>query len=256
MSNQSPRIYVYKITFKEVPHYYYGVHKEKKFNEDYFGSPVTHKNYWELYTPIKEYIKFFEFNDEGFKQARIFENSLIGPALNEELCLNAHCGGGMSLKVYKTSGKLGGLVNYLRGNGIHALSKEQKIENASKAGKKSFELGVGVHARSSEKMTEDGIKGGTLLHKLGLGIHSMTKEEKSEAGKIGGMIAGRKTYELGLGVHSLSEEEKNQARKKAAKTQHAQRWECTVTGHVSSPCGLSSYQRARGIDTTNRKRIK
>lgn len=251
-----PRIYVYKITFKEVPHYYYGVHKEKRFDEKYFGSPITNKKYWKLYTPIKEYIKFFEFSGEGFKQARIFEDGLIGPVLNEELCLNAHCGGAMSLEIYREAGKIGGLVNYLRENGIHALPKEQKIKNASKAGKRSFELGVGVHARSKEKMTEDGIKGGTLLYKLGLGIHAMTKEEKSKAGKIGGRIAGKKTYELGLGLHGLSEEEKSKARKKAAKTQHSQRWQCTITGYISTPCGLSSYQKARGIDVSNRKKIE
>jgi hypothetical protein len=46
-----PRIYVYKITFLEVPYYYYGVHKEKYFNEEYWGSPVTHKWVWDFYTP-------------------------------------------------------------------------------------------------------------------------------------------------------------------------------------------------------------
>lgn len=35
MTTYSPRIYVYKITFLEVPHYYYGVHKEDFFNEYY-----------------------------------------------------------------------------------------------------------------------------------------------------------------------------------------------------------------------------
>ena len=35
MTSQSPRIYTYKITFQEVPYYYYGVHKEKRFDEYY-----------------------------------------------------------------------------------------------------------------------------------------------------------------------------------------------------------------------------
>ena len=43
MTSQSPRIYIYKITFDEVLYYYYGVHKEKYFNQEYWGSPVTHK---------------------------------------------------------------------------------------------------------------------------------------------------------------------------------------------------------------------
>jgi hypothetical protein len=32
MTSQSPRIYTYKITFEEIPYYYYGVKKEKYFN--------------------------------------------------------------------------------------------------------------------------------------------------------------------------------------------------------------------------------
>ena len=54
MTKQSPRIYTYKITFEEVPYYYYGVHKEKRFNEEYWGSPHTNKWAWEFYTPKKQ----------------------------------------------------------------------------------------------------------------------------------------------------------------------------------------------------------
>lgn len=45
------------------------------------------------------------------------------------------------------------------------------------------------------------------------------------------------------------------AQAEGAKTQHAQRWMCMVTNHVSSPCGLSRYQRVRGIDTSLRIRV-
>ena len=57
----SPRIYLYKITFEEVPYYYYGVKKEKYFNEEYWGSPYTNKWCWELYTPKKQILQFFDF---------------------------------------------------------------------------------------------------------------------------------------------------------------------------------------------------
>ena len=53
MTSQSPRIYLYKITFEEVSYYYYGVHKEKRYNEYYMGTPVTHKWVWDFYTPKK-----------------------------------------------------------------------------------------------------------------------------------------------------------------------------------------------------------
>ena len=72
-----PRIYTYKITFEEVPYYYYGVHKEKYFNEQYWGSPITHKWCWEFYTPKKQIIEFFDFSDEGWEEAQKNEKRLI-----------------------------------------------------------------------------------------------------------------------------------------------------------------------------------
>lgn len=35
----------------------------------------------------------------------------------------------------------------------------------------------------------------------------------------------------------------------------SQKWRCTVTGFVSTPCGLTHYQRARNIPTTCRERV-
>ena len=40
-----------------------------------------------------------------------------------------------------------------------------------------------------------------------------------------------------------------------AKSVNSQRWRCLVTGHISNPGGLSTYQRARGINTSLRVRI-
>jgi hypothetical protein len=37
---------------------------------------------------------------------------------------------------------------------------------------------------------------------------------------------------------------------------NSQRWQCLVTGFVSSPGGLSSYQKARGIETSSRVRLE
>ena len=76
-----------------------------------------------------------------------------------------------------------------------------------------------------------------------------TFESLSAAGKIGGPIAGLKTFVLGIGIHGMSPEEKTKRSKKCASITNSQRWKCRVTGHISSPAGLSSYQRARGIDT-------
>ena len=70
MTSQSPRIYIYKITFIDTPYYYYGVHKEKRYNEEYWGSPVTNKWCWELYTPKKQILEFFKFSDDGYVECR------------------------------------------------------------------------------------------------------------------------------------------------------------------------------------------
>ncbi len=50
-------------------------------------------------------------------------------------------------------------------------------------------------------------------------------------------------------------EEALEKRRVGAQKQHAQKWICTVTGKISSPCGLSSWQRARGIDTSCREKL-
>lgn len=101
-----PRIYTYKITFKEVPHYYYGVHKEKKYDDEYLGSPITHKHYWEHYTPQKEILKEFPCTDEGWIEANEEERSLIKPVYNTDpYCLNENCGGIISLEVSREVGK-------------------------------------------------------------------------------------------------------------------------------------------------------
>lgn len=93
-----PRIYVYKITFVDQPYWYWGWHKEKKYDEYYMGSPKTNKKYWDMYEPIKEIVEVFDYSEEGELLAKSFEMSLIRPDLNNPLCLNAGCGGAFSSK--------------------------------------------------------------------------------------------------------------------------------------------------------------
>jgi len=84
----TPVSYVYKITFLEVPHWYWGWHTERKAGEHYMGSPSTHKEYWERYTPIKEIVRVFENTPDGKLQAQLLEKELIRPDLNNPFCLN------------------------------------------------------------------------------------------------------------------------------------------------------------------------
>lgn len=217
MSENRPRIYTYKITFEEVPYYYYGFHKEKKFGEYYMGSPKTHKWAWDFYIPKIQILQIFEYNDEGFNQAQEVEKRLIKPFYKTDpLCLNESCGGNMSLKVRQKGGrKTGDIYGKINGN-------------------LTYKLKTGVHGRSKEKMVEDAIKAGQRAYELGVGAFGRTKEQwrkdSQKAGRIGG--------------------------KKGGKAVSSQQWQCTVTNYVSTPAGLSIYQRSRGIETSNRIRIK
>ena len=109
-----PRIYTYKITFEEIPDWYWGSHKEKKHGESYMGSPVTHAWKWDFYTPHLQICELFPCTDEGWAQAREVEDRCIKPDLNNPLCLNEHVGGLMSLEVCRKAGvnggKLGGVI--------------------------------------------------------------------------------------------------------------------------------------------------
>ena len=191
-----PRIYTYKINFEEVPYYYYGSKKEKYYNQEYWGSPYTHKWCWQFYTPKKQILEFFEYSDEGWLKAQETEKQLIKPFYrNDKWCLNENCGGKISLKV------------------------------SSKNGSRTKENGTG--------------------------IFSLTKEERSQNSKKSGKISGKKCYETKTGVFSLTPEERSKLSKQVA----SQKWMCTITGYTSNAPGLSTYQKARGIDTSRRRRI-
>jgi hypothetical protein len=82
-----------------------------------------------------------------------------------------------------------------------------------------------------------------------------TFESLSKGGKIGGAIGGKKTYEMGIGIHGLSKEALTARSKKACANTNSQRWRCRVTGHISTPAGLTVHQKHRGIDTSLRDRI-
>jgi general stress protein YciG len=305
MTSQSPRIYLYKITFEEVPYYYYGVHKEKKFNEQYWGSPVAHKWCWKLYTPKKQILEIFEFGDNGWKEALKVEERLIRPVFNtDKWCLNENCGGKISLESSRKAGR----YVYESKIGCFKLTKEEKLEVAKKVGHSSYnnktgvfsvdperrknlckiqgqkmkEQGLGLFSMTDEERHLLGVKNGERNKKLKLGICGLSKEERKEIGRKYGYKGGNKAKELGLGIHSQTFEERSEAGKKGGKisgTNHklngtgcfkltkeerievtkktnSQKWMCTETGHITTSGPLTNYQRARGIDTKNRVRIK
>ena len=249
----SPRIYTYKITFEEVPYYYYGVHKEKKYNEEYWGSPKTNKWCWELYTPKKQILEFFDYNDHGWADALNVEKRLIKPVYNtDQYCLNECYGGVVSLEVSRKNG----IKLYKDRKGFHALTKEQRQEIGKKIGIKLYKDKKGIHALTKEQRQEIGRKSGTEAYKNGTGIHALTKEQRQEFGRKEGIEA----YKNGTGIHALTKEQRQEFGRKSGKiggkVASSQRWKCLVTGHISTAAGLARYQRARGIDTSKRVRLE
>ena len=234
MTSQSPRIYTYKITFEEVPYYYYGVHKEKRFDEEYWGSPVTNKWCWEFYTPKKQILEIFEYSDEGWLKAQEVEKQLIKPVYNKDKwCLNENCGGIISLEVNRKTGKKVGNYNKTHKRGIFGMSEEEKFLQRSKAGRIS----------------------GNLTKERGTGIFGMSEEEKINHNKKAGKIGGEKIKELGLGIFAMNDEERKERNKKGARVINSIKWKCTITGYISTSGPLTLYQKHKGIDPSNRIKI-
>jgi hypothetical protein len=249
-----PRIYTYKITFEEVPYWYWGVHKERRYNDGYMGSPVTHKWMWEFYTPRMQILEFFPLTDEGWTEANLVEDRLIKPDLDNPLCLNESFGGRFSLSVLRESGlrlAAWGKINCERdelGRSIRNVENSKKMLAIIHSEKD--ELGRSVlSVRNAEKIHSEKDELGRSIVAVKAG--RAANLEKDEQGRS---VNGVKSAER------LNDEKDNLGRSinavEGSKKQHAQRWQCTDTGHISTPCGLSSWQRARGIDTRNRVRVK
>ena len=276
-----PRIYTYKITFEEVPYYYYGSHIEKKYNEYYMGSPVTHKWCWNFYTPKKQILEFFDTRE----QANNVENRLIKPVLNDSYCLNENCGGIVSSSLCKRGAKI--LVeNKL---GIHSRTKDKIIEDGNKGRETQKILKLGIYGLSPEIRSEKGKKVGQKnietghIKKLGteygklsyenkMGIFGMNDEEKNIARSKGGKTSGNNAYKNKTGIHNFTIEQRKDASSKAGQknieTGHIQNlgknqikkinsklWKCLITGHITTSGLLTNYQKSRGIDTSLRIEI-
>jgi hypothetical protein len=273
MTFQSPRIYIYKITFEEVPYYYYGVKKEKYYNQKYFGSPVTNKWCWKLYTPKKQILEFFDYSDSGWSKAKEIEDKLIKPFYQtDKWCLNENCGGLISLEILRESGKRA------YKNGLLLLTTEQRKKNGKSGGTKTKELGSGIHALTAEQRREIGRKSGYKTQELGVGIHALTTEQRRVSGKLIGKKhfknktacfsitpekrneTIKKSHETNkknkTGIYGISKEERTLISRNAVKKTNSQKWECLETGYITTPGPLTTYQKARGIDTSKNNRRK
>jgi hypothetical protein len=197
-----PRIYTYKVTFEEIPHWYWGVHKEKKFGELYLGSPTTNKWFWSFYTPKIQILELFPYTDSGWTQARLVEQRLIRPDLNNPLCLNERCGGTVSIEVARKSGtqavtnrkgvhsldfiKAPSTSQYRRNNCLKMLEEkrgifsedyygsERHLKDCRKGGEKSYLERKGLFAEyiGSEEHIQIARSNGKRMAKEKTGIHS------------------------------------------------------------------------------------
>ena len=237
----SPRIYIYKITFEEVPYYYYGVHKEKYFNEEYWGSPVTNKSLWNFYTPKKQILQFFNFTDEGWLEAQEVEKRLIKPFYNtDKWCLNGHCGGNFSLEVRRLNGKNTVKVHKELKIGLYGLTYEERRENS----KKMVELKQGCHKLTKEERVIKSKNRAKIDLKNKCGLYA----NLSENGKKGAEV--NRQNQTGLWAFT------SDYRSEITKKTNSQKWKCTITGYVSNAGGLSNYQKYKGIDKSNRVKLQ
>jgi len=107
-----------------------------------------------------------------------------------------------------------------------------------------------------KNQSEAGKKGGRTTKDNQLGIFDPEYDRTSSA-KYGGSKGSRTQIEKKIGIWAMTPEQQSERSKRCAKTTQSQRWKCLVTGHISTPGGLSNYQKGLGIDYKDKSlRIK
>ena len=125
--------------------------------------------------------------------------------------------------------------------GMFQLTTEERVELGKRNGAYTRDNKLGIFTLTSEELSASAKK----AYANGLG--KLPKEVRSEYGKMGARIH----MQNGTGIFSLTPEQKSEL----SKRNNAQKWMCLETGYVSNSGGLSKYQKAKGIDTSKRKRI-
>ena len=246
-----PRIYTYKITFEEIPDWYWGSHKEKKYGDGYLGSPDTHAWKWEFYTPILEICEFFPYTDEGWKKARETEDRCIRPDLNNPLCLNEHVGGFMSLESSR--------------RGIAAANKEKdclgrsitSMKGAITAHKEKDIFGRSLHAlKSFERVNDEKDDLGRSITAVKGGKTGCREKKRKH---------GEKCRDEGIGIFSpdVTDEQRkiwnsSPGKKKGAAATNSQKWEDPQHPELGrhSPGTLVRIQKSRGYPHGKGNRVK
>jgi hypothetical protein len=260
---KSPRIYTYKVTFEEIPHWYWGVHKEKKFGETYLGSPTTHKWMWDFYTPHLQICEEFPFTDEGWTEAKRVEDRIILPDLNKPFCLNEHVGGVFSLETLSVAGKKGSSVTNAEkdelGRSVHAvrtlvaftesLTSEQRRERSRKAGR------AAAASMTPEQKTERGKKGAKALNAALTPEQRSERARKASAAMTPEQKAERNRKAARAAFESMTPEQRSDRGRKGGVTTASQVWESLEDGFRGNPSNVAQHNRRNGWDPDARVRV-
>ena len=262
-----PQIYLYKITFEEIPDWYWGIHKENTAGEYYMGSPYTHAWKWEFYTPKKQILQYFEYSPEGYREGKLVEDRLIRPDLNNPLCLNENVGGQYSLEaaalgayaVHREKDENGKSKHAVRaGRNRAAITNSVKdADGKCVAGKK---LAAKTHAQRDEngksivamKLHAEKDENGKSKHAVRNGHKSLG--ERNEDGKS---IQSLKMNSI---LHSVKDEKGRSVHAmKNVKNIIEQKWEDPDHPElgVRNAGPLARMQKARGLPhgPENRRRV-
>ena len=234
--------------------YYYTYYSYEEWGRGYIGSRGC-------YCLPEEDIRYLgSFRDKTFKptQKIILKDDYATreEAYADEIILQRYYGvvenPHFANRAYQTSTKFYvpkeqarelGLKCKENGTGVFSLTPEKRREISRKAGLKCKENGTGMFSLTPEQKSELGLK----CKENGTGVFSLTPEKRREISRKTGL----KCKENGTGIFALSKEQLSENTKKA----NYQRWECLETGFITNAGNLAQYQRARGIDTSKRKRI-
>jgi hypothetical protein len=272
---KNPRIYLYKVTFEEIPDWYWGIHKERNFEDGYLGSPETHAWKWDFYTPYLQICQTFDYSDEGWNKAQNIEKRVIKPDLNNPLCLNEHCGGIISIGAMSKGGKRGAektnaerdergkSKNAVKGgkNGATKTNAEKneegKSKNPVKGGKKRMEA---AHTEKNEKgQSVFSVKASKASHaekdengksknavKNGQAAHT----EKDVNGKSKNAVKG------GKASHSEKDEQGRSLRGvENMERINSQIWESTEDGFRGRACSVVLHNKSKGWDPNARVKV-
>jgi hypothetical protein len=226
-----PRVYLYKITFEEILDWYWGVHKEKRHGEYYMGTPYTHKWKWEFYTPKKQILQYFDHSAEGYREAKLIEDRLIRPDINNLFCLNENVGGQYSLAA--------------AASGAHAVH-QAKDEN----GKSKHAVRAGKRRAATTNAAKDADGKSIVGKKLAAKTHAEKDEKgRSVQGVKNAERMHKKKDEFGRSVQGV----KNS--KILIHTNNSQVWESLIDGYRGRPSDVSRHNNARGWDPDARIQI-